>query len=247
MLPLADPVYIRDEVARLVERLEDAREDARWAASGHEPSEQRRLTDALANVLDALQQRERGTQMASGEPEPTLGDLGDHAIDLLARLAEIAGRMQLSDEADALYQLTLPLACCVARGGGELTHIGPVVNAAAALANALRDPAEVALLFRMTDDVFHAVSPRISDAQAGSEAERTWRVLIINRAVIATRTQQPTLMQSAFDTLVELAPSDAAGFFREGMEQMDALDYPLQVRTVMQRYYNAHGGDRRLH
>ena len=247
MLPLADPVSIRDEVARLVERLQDARDDARRSDPAQEPSEQQRLTDALANVLDALQQRERGTDTGQGGPEPTLGDLGDHAIDLLARLAAIARRMQLHTEADALDRLTLPLACCVARGGGELTHIGPVVDAAAVLADALRDPAELAVLFRMTDDVFHAVSPRVSDAQAGSQGQRAWRLLIINRAIIATRTHQPALMESAFSTLIEQAPDDAARFFRERMEQMEALDYPAAVRIVMERYYDAQTGGRRLH
>jgi hypothetical protein len=247
MLQFADPVSIRDEVARLVERLEDAREDDRGSPSTQEPSEQQRLTDALANVLDALQQRERGTDRESGGREPTLGDLGDHAIDLLARLAEIARRMQMSDEADALYQLIFPLACCVARGGGELTHIGLVVNAAAAHADALRGPAEFAVLFRMTDDVFHAVSPRVSDAPAGSDTERAWRLLIINRAVVATRTHQPALMKRAFDTLIEFAPDDAAGFFRQGMEQMESLEYPAAARRVMQSYYDAEVGDRRLH
>jgi len=247
MLLLADPVSIRDEVARLVERLEDARDDVRRPDPTREPSEQQRLTDVLADVLDALQQRERGTDTRLGGPEPTLGDLGDHAIDLLARLAEIARRMQLDAEADALHRLTVPLACCVARGGGELTHIGPVVNAAAALTNTLRDPAEIAVLFRMTDDVFRAVSLRVSDARAGSEGQRAWRLLIITRAIMATRTQQPALMENAFATLIEQMPDDAAGFFREGMEKMEALDYPAAVRIVMQRYHDAQVGARRLH
>ncbi|MGB5830538.1 MAG: hypothetical protein WBG92_00910, partial [Thiohalocapsa sp.] len=221
MVPVPDPVYIRDEIARLAEILSEAGNDSRDAES----AEPLRLTDALSDVLDALQRRERSQNEHDADAgimtsEPSLGDLGDHAVSLLSQLSRMARRMHLEDEADALEALMLPLACCVARAGGELTQIAPVVNAAAALASRFREPEEVTGLFRMTDDVFHGVSPRVSDAPPGSEDARAWRVLIINRAIMATRTHKPAFMEDAFDTLVEYAFDDAAAFFREGMEQM---------------------------
>jgi hypothetical protein len=246
-LPLVDPISIRDEVTRLVERLEDLRDSAGTPGSPEDTSEQRRLSSALADALDTLHRRECSVERDSGESEPSLGELGDHALDLLTRLAYLARSEELAAEADALERLTLPLACCIARGGGELTHIAPVVNAVASLAGELRDPEELLGLFRMADDVFHAVSIRVSDSAGGSEASRSWRLLVIHRAILATRTQETVLMEQAFDALLEQAPEAAVAFFREGIEQMDARGYPPTARLVMQRYYEACGRSRRLH
>ena len=41
----------------------------------------------------------------------------------------------------------------------------------------------------------------------------------------------------AIPALVFRLPEDAPGFFAEGMEQMDIIDYPDHVRHVMQTYY----------
>ncbi len=40
---------------------------------------------------------------------------------------------------------------------------------------------------------------------------------------------------------------DAPDFFREGMGQIEALDYPPQVREVMQRYFEVWCVGQRLH
>jgi hypothetical protein len=54
-------------------------------------------------------------------------------------------------------------------------------------------------------------------------------------------------MEQAFESLIEHLPEDAPSFFREGMEQMNALDYPEQVRAVMARYYQRWCVPERLH
>jgi hypothetical protein len=74
-----------------------------------------------------------------------------------------------------------------------------------------------------------------------TEPQRPWRVLLLNRAIVATRSHRPALMEVAFDDVVEHLPQEAARFFEEGMAQMDALDYPPQVRAVMERYYLRQG------
>jgi hypothetical protein len=54
-------------------------------------------------------------------------------------------------------------------------------------------------------------------------------------------------MEQAFDSLVEYMPDEAPAFFREGMEQMDVLNYPSQVRVVMELYHEEWCGRRVLH
>jgi len=76
---------------------------------------------------------------------------------------------------------------------------------------------------------------------------RPWRVLQVNRAIVATRTHQPDVMDTAFESLAANLPEDAQRFFSEGMEQMDLLNYPPHVREVMDRYYRKWSIDRSLH
>ena len=69
----------------------------------------------------------------------------------------------------------------------------------------------------------------------------------MNRAIVATRTHQPDVMEEAFTVLVRHLPEDAPGFFNQGMEQMDLLNYPPHVREVMERYYTKWSVKRSLH
>jgi hypothetical protein len=54
-------------------------------------------------------------------------------------------------------------------------------------------------------------------------------------------------MVDAFESICEHLPDAAPDFFREGMGQMDALDYPPAVRQVMERYYQSWCAGQRLH
>ena len=91
-----------------------------------------------------------------------------------------------------------------------------------------------------------ATSP-ICEAAAVDNPRDPWRLLLINRAIVATRSHNRELMESAFDALLENLPSDAPSFFAEGMEQMAVIDYPDHVRELMKRYYLANAAPRRLH
>jgi hypothetical protein len=44
-------------------------------------------------------------------------------------------------------------------------------------------------------------------------------------------------MEHAFEELIRNVPEDAEQFFKQGMQQMEALDYPEHVRAVMTRYF----------
>jgi len=251
MLPLPDLVTTRDTIAQLTDRLSEVYDEN---AHG-EIADPGMLCRALTDVLDAVHRR---THLSSdpeladdpgGEAvgEPPLGELCDHGIDLLTSLAETAERLAMTDEARQIQALTLPLACCVGRVGGEIGHLAPVVNAAAEVANGMQDRSGLARLYVMLDEIANAVAPRVAESAPGSEDAQAWRTLLINRAIVATRSHEPSSMEAAFDALIEHSPEDAPQFFNEGMGQMDALDYPPEVRLVMERYQRRFRNNRTLH
>ena len=90
-------------------------------------------------------------------------------------------------------------------------------------------------------------SPSTREYTGSADPSRPWRILLLNRAIVATRSHQPALMEEAFESVVEYLPEEAPTFFREGMEQMDALNYPPQVRNLMQGFYQQCCGRRVLH
>jgi hypothetical protein len=122
-----------------------------------------------------------------------------------------------------------------------------VVNGAAALANRLEQPRQLAELFGLLREIGVAVAPAVSQGSLSGDSNHPWRVFLLNRAIVATRSHRPDLMNEAFDALAEQLPDAAPDFFREGMEQMDALNYPPEVRSVMEDWYQRWCSQRVLH
>jgi len=54
-------------------------------------------------------------------------------------------------------------------------------------------------------------------------------------------------MGKAFEVLTNNLPEEAAQFFNEGMQQMDALNYPQHVREVMEKHHSDWSRKHSLH
>jgi hypothetical protein len=238
-IPPVDLGYLLDRTRELSGRVAEAWEDQGRDPSG--PSGPEAIAAGMAHLFAAV---EGLASPAHPRPHPDRverRDLAAYGVGLLTELAGCARRADLDDEAAAAESLMVPFSVLMARQGAELTVLEPVVDALAALANHLSDPAELAQLFGLMSEIVAAVSPAAAQDPGRAEPQRPWRVLLLNRAIVATRSHRPALMGVAFDAVVEHLPHDAARFFEEGMAQMDALDYPPQVRAVMERYYLREG------
>lgn len=205
-----------------------------------------RLLDILHNLQPNRDSMNPGAGTNALEARD-LHTLGDYGIRLLSDLAEWAHTLHLENPHRELRSALFSLALWIAQRGGELSALEAVVDTLAFLANGVRSPAELERLFLATSEIMESVSPTISQDLDRSNPGRPWRVLLLNRAIIATRSHQPALMEQAFATLVEMLPEDAPDFFREGMEQMDALDYPQPVRRVMEKYFQLWRTAKTLH
>jgi len=245
MIPAVDIAYIWEELRQLSEELAVAHEDH----GGGLDTNPEILLAALDELFGELQRLEDDSTHRDqlGESTRKMQTLADHGIALLTQFSALAGRLRRPQAARAIETLALPFACWVARRGGEISNLSLPVNAAAALANTLKDPAQLEQLYGLLRELTNAVSPQIAQDTAHFDSTRPWRILLLNGAIVATRSHRPALMEEAFETLVEHLPAEAPDFFREGMEQMDALDYPAHVRRVMAHYFELWCGRRVLH
>ena len=242
-----DPVdiaFLYESFCEFTRNLQETWENSpELAADGEHPQQ---LVDAMSQLSGILRKIEEADAPLEGAPRdiPTLGEFG---IQLLSELSEIAAGLDLDESARGLENLCLPMAVWTARQGGEIRHLAPVVNALAYFAEHDGDPEFMAELLYLSNEIYEAVSPRVSEDPDRSDPLRPWRLLILNRATIATRTLQPALMQPVFDNLVEHLPEDAGRFFEDAMERLHSSDFPAPVRDLMTRYYQAFGSRRVLH
>lgn len=204
------------------------------------------LNEALGQLFAIMAKLDR----EEGETGPILSDdvtqLGEYGFSLLSDLAAWAGQLELKAARQDAEKLALAIADWVIRHEGTLRTLEPVVNALALTANNLKEPEALAKLAGFMGRVVGAVDAVVKQDLEKNNPGRPWRVLQLNRSIVATRSHNPALMEPAFDDLVKHLPEDAPVFFAEGMRQMDALNYPAPVREVMARYHQTYA-QRALH
>lgn len=248
MLPKIDLSDIADELTRLGDEIQRAYDDSEQTV---EPAPQV-LLGGLSQLLDAVRASDAESPGASAqalraatgaEPDALL----DHGLGLLSQLADVARRLSLDAQGQAIELLAVPFACWMLRRGSELQRPEDVVNALAVLANRLRQPDELAELYGLMGEIADGIGADRILGVDQTDPTDPWLVLLINRGIVATRSHQPALMEEAFSAIGEQLPDHAPYFFREGMGQMEALDYPPHVREVMQRYFDQWCSGQRLH
>lgn len=196
------------------------------------------LNQAIEQFFAISSQLQRDPSANESLYRNDVSQLGDYAITLLADLSAWAGQLGLVEAKQDMEATTLSIADWVARHEGELRTLEPIVNAAAEHANHTKDPRALEVLCDFIGRVLRATPSLVKQDLEKFNPSRPWRVLHLNRGIVATRTHNVKLMQQVFDELVSVLPEDASRFFAEGMQQMDALNYPPHVRAVMLRYFD---------
>lgn len=202
------------------------------------------LPETFGQLLDVMARAEVDLQSGGRTGEGDMTELGEYALQLTEKLAT---GIHLDSHRKTLAGLQIGMAMWIARHGGIIDTLEPVVDALALFANTTSQPEKLEKLCGIFNAVIGAVSPVISQDLEKINPGRPWRVLLLNQSIVATRSHNATLMEEAFAILTDRLPEDAARFFTEGMQQMDALDYPQHVREVMARYHRQWNVDRSLH
>jgi hypothetical protein len=234
-LPTGNLESIRSQVEACLDTLPPGIE---VAETGSDPAT---LREAFSQLLDVMQRLEVDQEAQAGGGSDDVTRLGEYAMQLQESLAG-SGKQRAATAA-----LAVEFALWIADHGGRIDTLEPVVDGLAMIANSSMDPAELESLGRVMGRITDAVAPLIREDLEKINPGRPWRVLLLNRSIVATRSHNTRVMEEAFAMLTRHLPEDAARFFTEGMEQMDALDYPPQVRKVMEKYHRQWTLNRSLH
>lgn len=165
-------------------------------------------------------------------------EIGEHGFTLLLKLIDLMNKLDLPHKRKEVEQVSLIFARWTIRYNGRINHLQPIVNACAQLANILQDKEALKTLFNLMTEIADNCSTEIKQDLEASDSMRPWRLLHLNRSIVATRTHDPDIMRAAFDELLMYLPHEADGFFAEGMKEMEALNYPAHVRTLMALYHS---------
>jgi len=242
----SDLNHIESQVTHLLDELQQLAIDQ----ERDEQTQSLRLSQqAMSQLMDILHRLETPPLMPpenSGqrETDPPLkptdrNELSDYALQLFASCGESAYQLQATEIMPQMEMISADLALWLARHDCELNLLEACVNALARLANEFRSSDDLVRLFQWMSEIRDAVSQSIQQDMDNSNPGRPWRLLLLNRGIVATRTHNSGFMEQAFDDIIQHLPNDAPDFFREGMGQMEALDYPSAVRSIMSRYYTA--------
>lgn len=199
------------------------------------------LNEALQQLCDVMRRVEASppaaTEQAPAEGNADITELADYGLGLLQDLSQWAEQLQQGAARHDIDAQIVPLALWVARHDGRLNTLEPIVNALANRANQTLDARQLTSLCEDMGRIIAATAPAIRQELDKSNPGRPWRILNLNRGIVATRSHDPVLMDRVFGELITHLPDDAADFFREGMQQMDAQNYPAPVRKIMQNYH----------
>jgi len=205
------------------------------------------MTQALEQLADVITRVEADTQSSDDASSRDITEIGDYALQLLEALSAESANPALRGQPQTLASLSINIALWIARHGGQIETLEPVANALALMANSSREPKELGQLSDLINEIIAAVSSSIRQYLEKMNPGRPWRVLLLNNSIVATRSHDTDLMEAAFAILTSRLPEDATRFFSEGMEQMEALDYPPRVRQVMEKYHREWPVNRSLH
>ena len=201
-----------------------------------EPSQ---ICEGLSRFTEILRHLDQqgGKSIEPADADNEYKELTDYGLDLLKQLGNWCDQLDLKESRIALDEIIVTLGLWSARNLGPLNMIEPIVDALSKVANTTTDPVYLAELSQVYREIADATAPDIKQDIDKSNPGRPWRILNLNYGIVATRSHQPDIMEQAFEQLLIRLPEDAAGFFTEGMEQMEVIGYPDHVRRVMEKYF----------
>ena len=192
------------------------------------------MISALQQMFDIAEAVEQQEQVLTADE---ITDIGEQGLTLIDNLVYSLVSKNMGSHRQDVEQVALIIAQWVITNHGRLNNIQSVVDGLAYLANALQDQAMLVQLTTFIGQVAQACSDVIQHDLDNVNPARPWRVMNLNRGIVATRSHDLELMRVVFTGLIQALPLDAPGFFKEGMSEMVRLNYPQPVHELMQEFH----------
>jgi len=227
----------------------DVLPDTGDSSAASDENSPKQLVDGMRQAIDVMARADAdlGTGDSNRSLQQTdIDQIGDYTLSLLEGLVSVVQSATGHQNRD-LLRLAVPVSLWVARKGGKLANLEMVVNSLAGYANELSDTTQLAALAQVIREVIDAAADDIRQDMEQTNAMRPWRILNLNYGIVATRSHDPALIDTAYAELVKNLPQDARQFFREGMQQMEIVGYPDHVREVVAKYDQMWGSENTLH
>ncbi len=197
------------------------------------------LAEAIEQFFTVAMRLDREQGETGAILNDDVSQIGDYGLQLLTDLSNWAQQLALDNARHEIALVSLGAADWIMRHQGEIRAPELVVDALADLANTTQDRETLKQLEQFMTATLQALTAFIQQDLEKTNPGRPWRVLHVNRAIVATRIHDADIMTRVFDEFVQALPEEAPRFFAEGMVQMDKLDYPQHVRGIMEKYYNS--------
>jgi len=192
------------------------------------------LIDGLQQVFEVvIAVNKRNTVLSEDE----ISDIGIQGLSMIDNLVYKLMASDLESYKFEVEQVAMFLANWVIKHKGKLSNIQSVVDGLADMANQVEDKVSLLQLSTFMNQVAHACSDVIQHDLDITDPGRPWRALNMNRGIVATRTHDLEVMHEVFPDLIKAIPMDAPDFFKEGMSEMERLNYPQPVKDLMQEFY----------
>ena len=183
----------------------------------------KRFASARPEVAGYLKTFEALDRQYGGSGELLVEDAGELVAAALAEMAHLEATDEFAD-------LTLGIALWAVRHGIAIERVEPIANALAVRSNRAANPQELAAVFGLMQGLIAHVEPALAPDLERSDPQRPWRILHANFAITAIRTEDPALMDYAFDALDRALPDEAAGFYSEALARALNPRIPPKVR-----------------
>ncbi len=231
-LQLTSLTDAREKFLKLGDQLQQAEKDR-----GHNSAEEF-LTTTITAMNQFFDIAEGVDNWQANFVSNDISDIAEHGLSILEKLIYQADTNQCMAEMQGLQQLSLVIANWAIEREGHINILEPIVDALAQLANEIKETTQLIALAEFMGKIADACSDSIKHDIDVSNMHRPWRILNINRGIVATRSHHPDTMRQVFSALINALPMDAPGFFKEGMSEMVRLDYPQTVRDIMREYFD---------